>query len=91
MELRVQLNWDLEYFFLKRERQQVSSKYNDILQKLKSTPPEQKEKIDALVKQHAYTKDQADELWTSMCDFTKNKNAYKEHYTKQIHKVLNKN
>ena len=102
MDLRIQLNRDLEYFFLKKKRQELTIKCNDVLDNLNRSSLDQTDldqtdldqtetNINALIKQHASLDHQADELWTSMCEFAKNKNAYREHYIKQIHKVLNKN
>lgn len=90
MDLKIQVNWDLEYFFLKKQRRAYQKRYDNIIEQLKSTPKDDTRKINDLVNQYNEVQHLEKTIWIHMCDFAKNKKEYQKYYKENITKVLNK-
>ena len=88
MEQKINLNWEFEYSVLKKNVAQHREEYDKIIEKIKSTDPKHKEKINELVNKYNDCRDAEQKAWIQMVDFCKHKKKYKKHYSSMIRKFV---
>lgn len=88
MEQKINLNWEFEYSLLKKNVAQHREEYDKIIEKIKSTDPKKKDKIDQLVNQYNDCREAEQTAWIQMVDFCKHKKKYKKHYSSMIRKFV---